>query len=99
MAGIEEEFRSKGVIHGGTLMFRPPEALELVRRCREKQVEVLGIDGFVVGEESTRPVMEESLDLSREEKTPGDPWQRAESFLKERMDTNLYFDVVTDEDD
>jgi hypothetical protein len=93
MEPIEQEFSCKGVLRGGLLLLKAKDALDMVRRCRELGIEVLGIDGFRITERTTQPLMEESIDLSR---LGGgiNTWAQAESFLGSRVDTNLFFEVV-----
>ena len=93
MEPLEQEFCSKGVLRGGILLLKATDALEMVRRCRELGVEVLGIDGFRITDQTTQPLMEESIDLSK----PGgahDGWTLAEAFLGRRADTDIFFEVV-----
>jgi hypothetical protein len=93
MESIEQEFAAKGVRRGSILLFKPKDALDMVRRCQEEGIEVLGLDGFKLTEQTIQPVMEQSIDLS----FPRDPdtgWRRAESFLATRLDSDLYFEVV-----
>jgi hypothetical protein len=92
MEPIEQEFAAKGVIRGGELLLKPRDALDMVRRCHEEGIEVLGLDGFKLTEQTIRPVMEASIDLSFPRN--GDTWRRAESFLATRLDSDLYFEVV-----
>jgi hypothetical protein len=92
---IEQEFVAKGVVRGGTLILPAHHALELVRCCRERGIRVLGLDGFALTETTTQPVMEHSTDYSWP--NDNDAWSRAESFLAERIDSGLQFEVVVDQ--
>jgi hypothetical protein len=92
MEPIEQEFAAKGVIRGGELLLKPKDALDMVRRCHEEDIEVLGLDGFKVTEQTIQPVMEQSIDLSFPRSS--DSWRRAESFLATRLDSDLYFEVA-----
>jgi hypothetical protein len=93
MEPIEQEFAARGVIRGAVLMFRPQHALDMVRQCRERGLRVLGLDGFKLTAKTTQPVMEQSIDLSWPTDR-NDAWSRAESFLAERLESDLYFEVV-----
>ena len=101
MASIEEEFRNKGILRGRTLHFRPEDAIAVVRRCRERGIAIHGIDGFIITEHVTQPVMEQSMDLSdiASLRNPIDCWDRAERFLEDRRASDLYFEIVTGEHD
>lgn len=91
---IEAEFVPKGTVRGGILILRSQDALDMVRRCREQGIRVLGLDGFKVTATITQPVMEQSIDLGSI--AGSDAWSKAESFLAERGGSDLYFEVVTD---
>jgi hypothetical protein len=95
---VEEEFRGRAIVRGGVLLLHPADALELVRTCRERRIEVLGVDGFHLTAITTQPDMGESVDLSGMEnlRNPLSCWDRAEAFLAQRAATNLFFDVVVD---
>ena len=65
-------------------------ALKMIEKCREQNIQVTGIDGFLLTDVTTQPTMEHSIDLSR---CPLDCWDRAEAFLKPLATTDLYFEV------
>lgn len=94
MEPIEQEFADRGVLRGTVFMLRARDAMEMVRRCREEGIEVLGLDAFRLTEKTTQPLMEQSIDLSAPGE--GDCWTRAEAFLAARSDSELYFEVVID---
>jgi hypothetical protein len=97
MARIEDEFRELSLVSGRTLIFRPADAIAFVRRCREKQVKVLGIDGFHLSAQTIQPDMGESIDLSLPQYCGEDCWKIAEEFISKRLENNLSFEVVADE--
>ena len=97
MTTVEDEFRELSVIPGNTLIFRPVDAIALVHRCREKQVKVLGLDGFHLTENTIQPDMGESIDLSLPPYRSEDCWRLAEEFLNERLESGLFFEVVANE--
>ena len=92
MKSIERRFAARGVLRGGLLLLRARDALDMVRRCREEGIEVLALDSFKLTEQTTQPLMEQSVDLS----TPDtrDAWAKAEAFLDARADADLHFEVV-----
>lgn len=94
MKPIEQEFLPKGVLRGkATLLLKPKDALDMVKRCRELSIRVLGIDGFRLTERTTQPVMDESIALD-ELGRDLECWTRAEVFLSAHIDTDLFFEVV-----
>ena len=98
MSTIEDEFREAGVMRGGVLLLRPNDAIRMVQRPREQRILVLGLDGFVVTDSTTQPILEESIDLSNLINCPNTTcWEIAEQFLNDRQSSNLFFEVVIDE--
>jgi hypothetical protein len=96
MAKLEDEFKDLSVVPGKTLILRVSDAIAFVLRCREKQVKVLGIDGFRLPAGAVQPDLNESIDLSTPENQDKDCWKLAEEFLIARPG-GLFFDVVADE--
>ena len=89
---FEEKFRGRGIDQAGTLLLRADTALEMVEALPAENIRLLGIDGFRVSEEGTQPLQDDSVDLSREERV--DAWSKGRDFLKTRLNTDLYFEVV-----
>jgi hypothetical protein len=92
MNAIEKEYIYKGILRGGILLLPAAIALEMVRKCREKNIQILGIDGFLITPTTTQPSMEQSIDF--DDPSSDDNWARAECFLTVRANTDLYFEVV-----
>src|SRR5689334_12201497 len=106
MASVAEEFREKGITRGGELHLRATDAIAFVRRCRDRGIQVLGVDAFHLTDTTRQPDMHESIDLTswrdplsswRDPAQSSPTWDRAEQFLSPRIATELYFVVVTDE--
>jgi hypothetical protein len=95
LTAVEREFVSRGLIRGGILFLRVDEAIEMVKRCREVKVQVIGIDAFILTDRTTQPVMEQSIDLSVPYPKP-DSCDRAEKFLRKHIDQDFFFEVVVD---
>ena len=93
---IEAEFRSKAIIRGGLLLFRPADAVDLIRKCSEEKLGILGLDGFLITGNSTQPLMEHSVDFSSKSRTISSQgyWQAAEEFLCQKQSSGLLFEVV-----
>lgn len=96
MSTIEQEFMSRGIVRGGELLLSPQDALDMVSRCRELRVRLLGIDGFRVTPTSTQPLLEESTDFTRSHSIE-DTWEEARAFLAQRAASGLLFEVVTEQ--
>jgi len=96
---IEREFAERGVKRGGLLLLPASEALAMIAKCREAGLRVLGVDGFSINVDSTQPLMEHSVDLSRDNVLASatgevDGCQAASDFIAARSGKNLYFEVT-----
>jgi hypothetical protein len=96
MAKIEDEFQHLSVVPGKRLILRVPDAVSFARRCREKEVRVLGVDAFRVTSDGIWPDPRESIDLSTPAYRDEDCWKLAEEFLIARPG-GLFFEVIADE--
>jgi len=93
MEDIEKKFAERGIIRGGLLLLRPEDALELIDEAARKRRKVLGVDGFIITNNSTQPLMDESINLS---KYPLECWEKAKRFLLCRVDRDLFFEIILD---
>jgi hypothetical protein len=95
---IEREFTSRGILRGGLLLLQPSDAIDMVHRCSEESVPVLGIDAFRIAATTTEPVIEDSIDFSSETRAVRsiNAWQEAAQFLRNRQDKGLVFEIVLD---
>ena len=92
LTDVEKRFKDRALIRGGLLLLLGPIAIELIQQCRESGVRVLGVDGFWITETTTQPDMSISLNLS--DTAIEESWEAAESFIRERDQLGLYFEVV-----
>jgi hypothetical protein len=102
MNDISSKFVPRGVIFHGVLLLPPVAALEFVRECSERNVRLLGFDGFQLLPEGQRqPIMDDCLDLSAEpflHCTRSEGVSVAERFITERLGKDIYFEMVTEFD-
>jgi hypothetical protein len=95
---IDSEFNDKVLLRWGLRLFRPADAIALIRRCRDAEVRVLGIDAFLDLPDGVQPLMEHSIDFSSERNIEllENSWRHAERFVRERETTPFLFEVVLD---
>ena len=91
MNNIEMKFRERGVIRGGILFLRAENAIDMIEQCQIENFAILGVDGFIIKENSTQPVMEHSIDLSNK---ANECWDVARHFLISKKFEDLFFEVV-----
>ncbi len=95
MNEVEKKFKSKAIIRGGVSLFSKENALSFVVACQKNNIEILGIDGFVLTECTTQPSMENSIDFSsrRYSQKLESVYSEAIHFLNEK-DDSLFFEIV-----
>lgn len=101
MDPLELEFKDRVILHRQLVLFRANDAIDFVRRCRELNRSILGIDGFRVSNEFIQPFMEYSVDYSSiawqtAHDGSEDIWQEAENFIMKHSELGLVFEVVYD---
>ena len=86
-------------MHRNTLLLPPPAALDFIRACRERGVQLLGFDAFrLLPGDRIQPIMDDSIDLSREPLlalSQSEGLQMAERFIEERIGKDILFEMVT----
>ena len=95
-AQLQTEFADVAVTRGGLVLFRPGDAIAVIRRCRDLRLRILGLDGFMDRLTGIQPVMEDSIDFSIAENSDllNDSWRNAELFIRERESRPFLFEVI-----
>jgi hypothetical protein len=91
----EKLFLMSGRQIGSVFVLPPEAAIQMIQYCLSNGIDVLGIEGFRVIEDRIQPQQEHSCDFDE------DVSQRNEQltqFLTRRLETDLWFEVVTNED-
>jgi len=95
---IFADFESRGVNRHSMPLLPPFAALDFVRECRVRGLELLGFDGFkLLPNDRIQPYMEHSLDLSDSHHSDLSSVEKAsfaENFLEERLQTDFLFEMV-----
>lgn len=87
---IEKEFGKRAIIRGGIYLFQPSDAIEVIHKCKELGLNILGVDSFKITSNSTQP--QDSLDCSYNAKEEGN-WAKAIKFIQQK-DNGLVFEIV-----
>lgn len=110
--GIDSELLSKALIRGGVVMYQTTDALLLVRKLKDANLEIFGIDAFAVIPESIQ--VADYIDYTSTYYREYDPdqyyskfhvykdadrghWREAERFIKDRISTGYYFEITHDD--
>ena len=91
---LETEFESRAIVRGGSLLFRPVDALALISRAADEGVPILGVDGFFVTPMSTEAPLEHIADYSAAARNGHGCWADAETFVRERSELGMLFEIV-----
>lgn len=98
---LQKEYEPKGIVRNGMLLLSAPIALDFLNDCRERRVLVLGFDGFRLGPGTKiQPFLEHSIDLSLKQfrhLSYEEKMNTATRFIRERIGTDLVFEMVVDE--
>jgi len=91
---IEKSFEKRALIKGGVFLLRPDDAIQFVKACKEQGISVLGIEGFKIFGQHIQPFQKHSLDF---DDVIEDSHETIIKFLEEREDTELWFEIVSDD--
>ena len=91
---IEKSFEKRALIKGGVFLLRPDDAIQFVKACKEQGIAILGIEGFKIFGQNIQPFQEHSLDF---DEAIEDSHETIIKFLEEREDTELWFEIVSDD--
>lgn len=86
-----DDFKHLGIERCGILLFDALSARVIVEEMRKKSVPLLGIDAFILAPNSIQPVMDKSLDLSR---NPGQSWSISLELLNDENGNSLFYEIV-----
>ena len=90
----ERLFLDKGRQVGSVFVLPPDAAIEMIHHCMSNGIDVFGVEGFLIFGDRIQPQQEHSCDfdenISRRHELVID-------FLRQRLGTNLWFEVVTNE--
>ncbi len=90
----ERKFANKGVDVGSIFIMKPSIAIEFVEHCQMTGIKVFGVEGFLRIGKTIQPQQLDSCDYN----SPSDDGHSLTiSFLRERLESDLWFEVVTDE--
>lgn len=87
---LEKEFGNKAIIRGGIYLYNTSDALEVIARCKELGLRILGIDSFKITSTTTQPILEHSVEFMEKEGS----WADATDFVTKRIDKGFVYEVV-----
>jgi|SRR5262245_19293506 len=90
---LEKQFEASGRLIGSVFVLRPSDALRFVDACERARVAILGVEGFRVFGDKIQPDQDHGFDLEGRTEGSHDYTRR---FITERLDSDLWFEVVAD---
>jgi len=90
----ERKFASNGIQIGSVFIMKPVVAIDFVKHCQQAGIAVYGVEGFLRIHDGIQPQQEHSCDYDPQS---DDGYSLTISFLNDRLETDLWFEVVTDE--
>jgi hypothetical protein len=101
-SSLMKEVLPRGLVRKGLLLLPPPVALEFVRECSRRGIELIGYDAFrLLPGERIQPIMDDSLDLTIEPYADCGQVRGialAEYLISERLTKDIFFEMFTEED-
>ncbi len=95
MNKVKLQFLDRAIVRpGGWMVFSKSDAIEFIDACQKEQIQILGIDGFYIGEDLIQSSMANSIDYTAGDASHENKHEEAISFLLDQDET-MYFEIVT----
>ena len=99
---IEDEFFDRAIVHASSLLFKPEDAIEVIKRCHKQGLDISGMDAFELTGEGIK--ITEFLDTNvfdnyfkqyhvKRESGEGH-WEEAIGYIKENADKGWVFELT-----
>jgi hypothetical protein len=90
----ERLFLDRGRQIGSVFVLPPDAAIEMTHYCISKDIDVFGAEGFLISGDRIQPQQEHSCDF---DESVSRRHELLINFLTQRLGTNLWFEIVTNE--
>jgi hypothetical protein len=91
MTNLENKYKKHSVSESELLILPPAIALEMIDDCKKEGLRILGVDGFLITDNSTISPLEHILDISNQR---SGSHETAKEFIISRKSGNLFFEVT-----
>ncbi|OMP76220.1 MULTISPECIES: hypothetical protein [unclassified Chitinophaga] len=96
MNEVEIFFQEKAIKRGGVVLYSKQDTLDFIKKCKDCDIGILGIDGFYIKETNIQPSLDNSIDYSADLSNNSIyDYDNALEFVSKR-DDNLFFEIVCD---
>jgi hypothetical protein len=89
-----EKFGACGIISGGVILLPASSARALIKEAEKSEIDVLGIDTFIVANGRITPVLEFSRSFCDGEQVNKKNHRLAVELINRHEDAHTYFEVV-----
>jgi len=94
---FENEFKDIAIISGNTYLFQSTDAVDVIKKCKELNIKILGVESFEIYENKRKPIMEGIFDCSIDGKIEG-YWSEAIHFIQvlqnQIQNQGLVFEII-----
>lgn len=91
---FEKEFSNKAIIWGNNFLFQKTDAVDVIKKCKELNIKILGVESFEIFENKRTPDLDGILDCSYDGNKEG-CWSEAIKFI-EMQSQGLVFEIIYD---
>jgi hypothetical protein len=96
MNQVEFLFKDKGILLHDVYLYPKQIAIDFINACRKHNIDIWGMDAFIIKENFRQPSMDNSIDFTAspfKQEKPENVWDAAIAFLQERDDV-YYYEIV-----
>ncbi len=98
MNKVELRFQDKSISRGNDLVYPKSTAIEFIKECQKENIQILGVDAFIIKENFHQPSLDNSIDFTLspyKNASKMNTWEIAIGFLNER-NNEFFFEIVCD---
>ncbi|TFB12984.1 hypothetical protein E3U55_16815 [Filobacillus milosensis] len=89
---IEKEFSNRAIVREGIYLFQLSDAIDVVNKCKELKLNILGVDSFEIIGNSIMPKEIFHCSINANDGN----WSEAIRFIQEPFNQELVFEIVYD---
>jgi len=95
---VENKFKDIAIIRNGIMLFSKVNSILIIKKCKEANILILGLDGFTLFDNKIQPNIEYSIDFSATNylRIEEDFYLDAINFIISKSD-NIYYEIICDD--
>lgn len=95
MDQIEKEFHERAIQRGGMCLYNAQDAIAVIRRCKELNMVIIGMDAYMITDLTIQPFFDYSINYTSVGFQTGN-WEEAEAFISRNAEKDFVFEVLYD---